>query len=287
MSIRERHVRQKRPTKQQRAKQLTQEVFNGAPDWVKSAAVDAGGGAWFYSVGKDVLRVVLTRCESERWSCTHIDDATCEFIGEYDASDWQTSAIDRVKQSEVLDKFECIHCGEVYVRHQLRTTFCDNCDRVLEIRKVELWSWSGLLQHLVDAANITTTDKVLVPVIANDLLLNLIPDGGRVSALVSNKWWFQRLRWTARVALLVPKDITKLNWQRRFDRILFVSARSKEVAEAQILASITLLADDAKLVVLVPASISAYLVANIPPITASRLLETEAGDKFRILTYEV
>lgn len=43
----------------------------------------------------------------------------------------------RVKQSEVLDKFECIHCGEVYVRHQLRTTFCDNCDRVLEIRKVE------------------------------------------------------------------------------------------------------------------------------------------------------
>lgn len=42
-----------------------------------------------------------------------------------------------VKQSEVLDKFECIHCGEVYVRHQLRTTFCDNCDRVLEIRKVE------------------------------------------------------------------------------------------------------------------------------------------------------
>lgn len=46
-------------------------------------------------------------------------------------------ADDRVKQSEVLDKFECIHCGEVYVRHQLRTTFCDNCDRVLEIRKVE------------------------------------------------------------------------------------------------------------------------------------------------------
>ena len=149
------------------------------------------------------------------------------------------------------------------------------------------WTWSGLLQHLVDAANITTTDKVLVPVIANDLLLNLIPDGGRVSALVSSKRWFQRLRWTARVALLVPKDITKLNWQRRFDRIIFVSARSKEVAEAQIISSIKLLANDAKLVVLVPASISAHLVANIPPITASRILETEAGDKFRILTYEV
>lgn len=162
-------------------------------------------------------------------------------------------------------------------------------EQLAELRRVavELWSWSGLLQHLVDAANITTTNKVLVPVIANDLLLNLIPDGGRVSALVSSKWWFQRLRWTARVALLVPKDITKLNWQRRFDRILFVSARSKEVAEAQIISSIKLLADDAKLVVLVPASISAYLVANIAPITASRILETEAGDKFRILTYEV
>ena len=43
----------------------------------------------------------------------------------------------RANQSEVLDKFECIHCGEVYVRHQLRTTFCDNCDRILETRKVE------------------------------------------------------------------------------------------------------------------------------------------------------
>lgn len=148
-------------------------------------------------------------------------------------------------------------------------------------------TWSGLLQRLVDAANITTTDKVLVPVIANDLLLNLIPDGGRVSALVARKWWFERLRWTARVALLIPKDITKLNWERRFDRILFVSARSKAVAEAQIISSIKLLADDAKLVVLVPASISAHLVANIPPITASRILETEGLDKFRILTYEV
>ena len=59
------------------------------------------------------------------------------------------------------------------------------------------------------------------------------------------------------------------------------------MAEAQLISSIKLLANDAKLVVLVPASISAYLVANIPPITASRILETEAGDKFRILTYEV
>lgn len=42
------------------------------------------------------------------------------------------------KRSQVLYKFECIHCGEVYVRHQLRTTFCDNCDRILEVKKVEV-----------------------------------------------------------------------------------------------------------------------------------------------------
>ena len=42
------------------------------------------------------------------------------------------------KQSQILDKFECIHCGEVYVRHQLRTTFCDNCDGILEVKKIEV-----------------------------------------------------------------------------------------------------------------------------------------------------
>ncbi len=76
-------------------KKLTQAVFKDAPDWAVSAAVDASGGAWFYSVEKDDLRVVLTRCESAQWSCIHINDATCEFIGEYDATDWQNSAIDR------------------------------------------------------------------------------------------------------------------------------------------------------------------------------------------------
>lgn len=233
MSIRERHVRQKRLTRQQQAKQqeATAKLIAETKD----------------ERDKEIL-TLMQRGQSK------VDESL--LLG-YSAA--------------LQDLFEIIAWGRVPQTEPA----------------VELWSWSGLLQHLVDAANITTTDKVLVPVIANDLLLNLIPDGGRVSALVSSKWWFQRLRWTARVALLVPKDITKLSWQRRFDRILFVSARSKEVAEAQILASITLLANDAKLVVLVPASISAYLVANIPPITASRILETEAGDKFRILTYEV
>ena len=233
MSIRERYVRQKRLTKQQRAKQqeATAKLIAETKD----------------ERDKEILSLL------HRWQ-TQVDES---LLQGYSAA--------------LHDLVEFMKRGITYQ----------------PAPAVELWSWSGLLQLLVDAANITTTDKVLVPVIANDLLLNLIPDGGRVSALVASKWWFQRLRWTARVALLVPKEITKLTWQRRFDRILFVSARSKEVAEAQILASIKLLANDAKLVVLVPASISIYLVTNIPPITASRLLETEAGDKFRILTYEV
>lgn len=233
MSTRERHVRQKRLTKQQRAKQQ-----EDTAKLIAEAKAERD---------KEILTLM-------QWGQTQVDET--RLLG-YSAA--------------LQDLVEFMKWGRTHAPAPY----------------TQLWSWSGLLQHLVDAANITTTDKVLVPVIANDLLLNLIPDGGRVSALVSSKWWFKRLLWTARVALLVPKDITKLSWQRRFDRILFVSARSKEVAEAQILASITLLANDAKLVVLVPASISAYLVANIPPITASRLLETEAGDKFRILTYEV
>lgn len=233
MSIRERHVRQKRLTKQQQAKQ--QEA---------TAKLIAEAKA---ELDKEIL-MLLQRGETQ------------------------------ADESLLLGYTAALHDLVEFMRWGRTNP---------PAPAVELWSWNGLLEHLVDAANITTTDKVLVPVIANDLLLNLIPDGGRVSALVSNKWWFRRLRWTARVALLVPKDITKLSWQRRFDRILFVSARSKEVAEAQIIASIKLLANDAKLVVLVPASISDHLVANIPPITASRVLETEAGDKFRILTYEV
>lgn len=233
MSIRERHIRQKRLTKQQRANQ--QEAI-----------------AKLIAVTKDERdKEILTLLQTGQ---TQVDESL--LLG---------------YRTALQDLVEFMKRGITYQPAPATLVL----------------TWSGLLQRLVDAANITTTDKVLVPVIDNDLLLNLIPDGGRVSALVSNKWWFQRLRWTARVALLVPKDITKLNWQRRFDRILFVSARSKEVAEYQIISSIKLLADDAKLVVLVPASISAYLVANIPPITASRILETEAGDKFRILTYEV
>lgn len=78
-------------------KKLTQEVFDlpECPEWAVSAAVDASGGAWFYSVEKDDLRLVVTSCKSEQWSCIHINNATCDFIGQYDTTNWQQSAIDR------------------------------------------------------------------------------------------------------------------------------------------------------------------------------------------------
>lgn len=36
-----------------------------------------------------------------------------------------------------LDEFACIQCGHRYVRHQLRETFCDNCNDILKVKKVE------------------------------------------------------------------------------------------------------------------------------------------------------
>lgn len=37
-----------------------------------------------------------------------------------------------------LDEFACIHCGHIYQRHGLRETFCENCDEILEVKKVEI-----------------------------------------------------------------------------------------------------------------------------------------------------
>lgn len=112
-------------------KQLTQEVFEGALPEIKSAVMCSRGRVWLFECAKSHLT------PNHRSWVSDIETGFYYYGGGFDATDWQNSAIDRVKQSEVLDKFECIHCGEVYVRHQLRTTFCDNCDRVLEIRKVE------------------------------------------------------------------------------------------------------------------------------------------------------
>ncbi|MGP5531204.1 hypothetical protein ACTXMK_05290 [Psychrobacter celer] len=41
------------------------------------------------------------------------------------------------KDKMELDEFACIHCDHRYVRHQLRETFCENCDEVLRVKKLD------------------------------------------------------------------------------------------------------------------------------------------------------
>ena len=72
-------------------KQLSQDVFNCAPDWVKSAAIQADGLVTLYDVTKDKLRpwlgVPFPMMIGGRQSMDVGDG--------YDATNWQNSAIDR------------------------------------------------------------------------------------------------------------------------------------------------------------------------------------------------
>lgn len=78
-------------------KTLTQDVFKGAPEWVRSAAVDKDGDAYWYSMEKSMLyanrffhqfsyRQTLGENLARQCYC---------FGGGYDTTDWQNSAIDR------------------------------------------------------------------------------------------------------------------------------------------------------------------------------------------------
>lgn len=69
-------------------KQLTQDVFIGQPDSVKSAAVDSDGRAHFYEIPRCNLGY-----DVGRWYAGF--GVESPFCGEYDATDWQNSAIDR------------------------------------------------------------------------------------------------------------------------------------------------------------------------------------------------
>lgn len=71
-------------------KQLTQEVFDGAPDWVKSAAVDSDGAATGFSSYKSALK-----CRSDIWTKGDANARECGLGYGYDTTDWQNSAIDR------------------------------------------------------------------------------------------------------------------------------------------------------------------------------------------------
>ena len=70
--------------------QLTQAVFNGTPDWVKSAAVDSDGFAYLYEESADSLVLHELEFSNHRWGT-----AKKSLGGNYDNTDWQNSAIDR------------------------------------------------------------------------------------------------------------------------------------------------------------------------------------------------
>ena len=70
-------------------KQLTQEVFKGAPDWVKSARVTSTGLIWGYN---------LSLSELKEWAVQGRNIKELDYISigfSAPADCWQNSAIDR------------------------------------------------------------------------------------------------------------------------------------------------------------------------------------------------
>ena len=55
-----------------------------------------------------------------------------------------------------LDEFACINCGHTYKRHGLRETFCDNCDEVLKVKKIDV-DMVNHPPHYKDASGIDDT----------------------------------------------------------------------------------------------------------------------------------
>ena len=104
-------------------KQLTQEIFNGMPKWVKSARIDAKGKLVVYSLEKSLVTRILNNEILLPWNCGIWDSG-------YDTTDWKNSAIDRVV-IEVKPGYPCGDCGYHHEPHQCRTTFCEGCDALL------------------------------------------------------------------------------------------------------------------------------------------------------------
>ena len=73
-------------------KTLTQDVFKGAPEWVKSAAVNESGIAYGHEKTKSNLRVLFIGSGG-----VHIASGsnTIELGKGYDTTNWQNSAIDK------------------------------------------------------------------------------------------------------------------------------------------------------------------------------------------------
>ena len=105
-------------------KQITQAIFEGAPNWVKSAAVDADGSAYLNNVSVSQL----TKFQGRHYHSGNIftDDGELlevqvKFLGyDFDATDWQNSAIDR-------KGYRCPKCDYHHSPHQCRECECINC----------------------------------------------------------------------------------------------------------------------------------------------------------------
>lgn len=75
-------------------KKLTQDVFIGAPDYFISAAVDSDGTAYLYDRPKSKLSK-FRDYDDEGVFYAEKPYISWIVVGEYDATDWQNSAIDR------------------------------------------------------------------------------------------------------------------------------------------------------------------------------------------------
>ncbi|WIF21987.1 hypothetical protein [Shewanella phage vB_SbaS_Y11] len=72
-------------------KQLTQAVFDGALPVVKSAVMDSQGRVWLFECVKAHL------APNHRSWVSDIETSFYYYGGGFDATDWQNSAIDRIK----------------------------------------------------------------------------------------------------------------------------------------------------------------------------------------------
>lgn len=71
-------------------KKLTQDIFIGQPEWVKSASIDSDGWAYFYEESSGKLRL------GDMDYNVSYSGSRVKLLGYgYDATDWQNSAIDR------------------------------------------------------------------------------------------------------------------------------------------------------------------------------------------------
>lgn len=76
-------------------KNLTQSIFNGAPDCFISAAVDSDGTAFLYTAPKrDLSTATDIDDKNGVWAVT-LPHYGWIVVGKYDATNWQNSAINR------------------------------------------------------------------------------------------------------------------------------------------------------------------------------------------------